>query len=59
MMKQCEALLSLYALTGYDTTSALRGIGKIKPSKLLLKSKEFKKYPEKVRENWKVTEDLD
>ena len=32
---KCSALLSLHALTGCDTTSAFRGIGKLKPMKLL------------------------
>ena len=34
----CTALMSLHAITHCDTTSAFKGIGKIRPIKLLLKN---------------------
>ena len=37
----CSVLLSLHAFSGCDTTSAFRGIGKIKPLKVLQKSPQF------------------
>ena len=39
----CSALLSLHVFTGCDTTSAFKGIGKLKPLKVLEKNTEYKK----------------
>ena len=40
----CKALLGLHAFTGCDTTSAFKGIGKLKPLKLLQKEPQFEKF---------------
>ena len=52
---KCSALLSVHALTGCDTTSALRGIGKVKPIKLLDKETKFQEVLVQIEEEWKVT----
>ena len=51
------ALLSLHALTGCDTTSCFKGIGKIKPLKVLEKYTEFEDCLEALGEDWKLNED--
>ena len=40
----CSALLSLHVFTGCDTTSAFKGIGKLKPLKVLEKILSTRKY---------------
>ena len=39
--EECSALLGLHAFTGRDTCSAFKGIGKIKPIKVLQKNANF------------------
>ena len=39
--EECSALLGLHAFTGCDTCSAFKGIGKIKPIKVLQKNAKF------------------
>ena len=39
--RKCSSLLGLHAFTGCDTTSAFKGIGKIKPVKILQKMPKF------------------
>ena len=51
---KCSALLSLHALTGCDTTSALKGIGKQKPIKILEKNREFNVVLAKLGETWSM-----
>ena len=46
----CSSFLSLHALTGCDTTSSLKGIGKIKPIKILEKYPMFHETREKIGE---------
>ena len=41
--EKSEALMCLHALTGTDTTSAFKGIGKIKPLNVLLKKQDLEK----------------
>ena len=53
----CSSLLSLHALTGCDTTSSLKGIGKIKLLKILEKYPMFHETLEKIGENWIIDED--
>ena len=54
--KLCTALMSLHVFTGCDTTSAFRGIGKIKPIKLLQKKTVFEDCLVKLGENWSLDE---
>ena len=56
--KKCSALLSLHAVTGCDTTSAQRGIGKQKPMKVLDKNPQFEHWLEKIGEEWTLNEQL-
>ena len=39
--RRCTALLALYTFTRCDTTSAFKGIGKVKPIKILEKNSKF------------------
>ena len=50
--EHCEALLSLHALTGCDTTSCFKGKGKIKHLKILEKNKEYEEILSKLGEDW-------
>ncbi|KAG1653091.1 hypothetical protein GQR58_025810 [Nymphon striatum] len=56
--KRCTALLALHAFTRCDTTSAFKGIGKVKPIKILEKNSEFEEVFCKVGQCWDVTEDI-
>jgi len=53
----CTALLALHAVTHCDTTSAMKGIGKVKPLKQLLKHEEFLCIGA-LGENWDVPDSL-
>ena len=52
----CSALLGLHAFSGSDTTSAFKGIGKLKPIKLLQKYPEFETPFRKLGESWDISE---
>ena len=54
--KQCSSLLALHAFTGCDSTSAFRGIGKVKPIKVLEKKKEFEDPLVVLGESWNVVD---
>ena len=54
----CTALMCLHAFTRCDTTSAFKGIGKIKPLKILQKTPRFAAVLSKLGEEWDITEDL-
>ena len=54
----CMALTSLHAFTHCDTTSAFRGIGKIKPLKILQKNPKYLNLLSRLREDWPITDDL-
>ena len=51
----CCALLGLHAFTGCDTTSALKGIGKLKPIKLLQKHQKFEEPFRRLGESWEIS----
>ena len=51
-----SALMSLHALTGCDTTSSLKGIGKLKPIKLLQKTEKFEDSLCELGEIWDLEE---
>lgn len=55
---KCTALMSLHAYTHCDTTSAFKGIGKIKPTKLLQKSEAFQATFSEVGASWQVSDSL-
>ena len=54
----CTALLSLHAFTRCDTTSAFKGIGKVKPIKTLQKSPQFQSALAQIGDSWQISEDL-
>ena len=56
---QCEALLSLHAFTGSDATSSFRGVGKVKPMKILLKDKKYISVFASLGNIWQEREELD
>ena len=51
------ALLSLHAFTGCDTTSAFKGIGKLKPLKILENNNEYKKVFSELGNECTITQD--
>ena len=54
----CTTLMCLHAYTRCDTTSAFKGIGKIKPLKTLQKTPKFAAVLCRLGETWDITEDL-
>ena len=54
----CTALLALHALTGCDTTSSLKGIGKIKPTKILKKMPKFKEHLSNLGKSWTLSDSV-
>ena len=51
-------MLALHAFTGCDSVSSFRGIGKIKPFKLLLKSPAHCDALKHLGDDWNVDDDL-
>ena len=56
--QMCEAMLALHAFTGCDSVSSFRGIGKIKPLKLLLKSPAHCDALRHLGDDWNIDDDL-
>jgi hypothetical protein len=56
--QQCSALLGLHAFTGCDSCSAFKGVGKVKPIKVLLKHPKFTTIMEKFGERWDTSAEL-
>ena len=54
----CTALMCLHAYTGCDSTSAFKGLGKIKPLKILPKNPKFAATLTRLGESWEVPDDL-
>ncbi len=54
----CSTLMVLHAYSGCDTTSALKGIGKVKPMKVLTKHPHFTASLSTLGDNWTVNDDL-
>ena len=54
----CAALLGLHAYSRCDTTSAFKGIGKVKPLRLLQKKPKYQEVFSGLGESWEVTDDL-
>ena len=53
-----EALLSLHAFTGCDSTRCFKGIGKLKPVKVLQKMVHFEVSLSRLGDSWNVPSDL-
>ena len=56
--QHCTALMALHAFTGCDSTSAFKGIGKIKPIKTLQKMPKFELVLAQLGDSWEVSDDL-
>ena len=56
--RRCTALLALHAFTRCDTTSAFKGIGKVKPIKIVEKNSKFEDVFCKLGQRWNVTDDV-
>ena len=54
----CTSLMALHAYSGCDTTSAFKGIGKVKPIKILEKTLKYKTTLSRLGEEWHVTSDV-
>lgn len=54
----CSALLGLHAYTRCDTTSAFKGIGKVKPLKILQKKTKYQEVFSRLGESWIAMDDL-
>ena len=54
----CTALLALHAFSGADSTSCIRGMGKIKPITVLQKNQKHKATFVRLGNNWEVPNDL-
>ena len=54
----CTALTALHAFSHCDTTSAFKGIGKIKPVKILQKHPRFQHVLAGLGEEWAVSEEM-
>ncbi|MPC13645.1 hypothetical protein E2C01_006385 [Portunus trituberculatus] len=54
----CTALMALHAFTHCDSTSAFKGIGKIKPIKLLQKSEVFQETISELGDSWQISNSL-
>ena len=55
----CTALMSLHVFTHCDTTSAFKGVGKVRPIKLLQKTEAFQDALSKLGDTWDVSVRLD
>ena len=54
----CTALTALYAFTYCNSTSAFKGIGKVKPIKVMQKNPRFQRVLAKLGEEWCVPEEV-
>ena len=54
----CDALLGLHAFSRCDTTSAFKGIGKVKPIKLFQKKPRYQIVFQNLGKSWDVSEDI-
>ena len=56
--KKSTALMSLHAFTGCDTCSSFKGIGKVKPIKILEKKSEFEDFLAELGSDWILSEEV-
>ena len=55
----CTALMSLHAFTHCDMTSAFKGVGKVRPIKLLQKTEAFQETLSTLGDTWEVSARLE
>ena len=55
----CTALMSLHAFTHCDTTSAFKGVGKVRPIRLLQKTEAFQETLSTLGDTWEVSARLE
>ena len=54
----CSVILVLHDFTGCDTCSAFKGIGKVKPIKVLQKNAKFNAMLARLGDNWEILDDM-
>ena len=54
----CTALMCLHAYTRCDTTSRFKGVGRVKPIKILQRMPRFQSGLAQLGESWQVTDEL-
>ena len=54
----CTALTAVHAFSHCDSTSAFKGVGKIKPVKLLQKLPRFQRVLARLGDEWTVSEEM-
>ena len=54
----CTAVTALHAFTHCDSTSAFKGVGKVKPLKVLQKNPRFQRILAQLGKEWSVLDDL-
>ena len=53
----CSALLAMHAFNGYDSTSAFKGCGKLRPLQILEKDTDYKKVFSEIGKEWSLTQE--
>lgn len=56
--QMCKAMLGLHALTGCDSVSCFKGMGKVKPLKLLIKSPTYCDALKHLGDDWDLDESV-
>lgn len=54
----CTAQMSLHAFSGCDTTSAFRGVGKVKPMKTLIRQEQYVDVLKTLGDQWDISDVL-
>ena len=54
----CTALMSLHAFSGCDVTSAFRGVGKLKPIKILMCQEQYINVLQTLGDQWELSNEL-
>ena len=54
----CSVILVLHDFTGCDTCSAFKGIGRVKPIKVLQKNAKFNAMLARLCDNWEILDML-
>ena len=54
----CSVILVLHDFTGCDTCIAFKGIGKVKPIKVLQKNAKFNAMLARRGDNWEILDDM-
>lgn len=56
--QKCTSLMYLHAFIGCDSTSAFRGIGKLKPIKTLPRQEKYIPALQKIGDTWNIPDTL-